>query len=129
MLKILLAATDRQRLAGLKTALEEHDDIRLFHAGSGDEALVTAKADKNIDLAVADEQLGDMSGLEYAERLLAVSAMISTAVVSPLDADEFHEVSEGLGVLMQLPPLPGKREADQLLARLREIVRLTRPGN
>ena len=34
---------------------------------------------------------------------------------------DFHEASEGLGILMQLPVDPGKKEADQLLDHLKRI--------
>ena len=33
------------------------------------------------------------------------------AVISSLSPDEFHHLSEGLGVLAKLPPLPGRQDA------------------
>ncbi len=127
MLKILLITDIPTRLATLKKALEKHDDVSLFQAASGDEALAMAREQKDFDLAVADDQVGDMSGLEFAEKLLSVSAMINSAVVSSLSGDDFHEASEGLGLLMQLPEQPGESDAKELLTALRKIVQLTRP--
>ena len=40
-----------------------------------------------------------------------VNAMVNTAVVSPLSDEEFHEVSEGLGILGRLPNEPGMSDA------------------
>ena len=47
--------------------------------------------------------------------------MINSAAVSPLSPEEFHEASEGLGVLVQLPVDPGKFEAEDLLKRLKNL--------
>jgi len=47
--------------------------------------------------------------------------MINCACVSPLPPEDFHETSEGLGVLMQLPVNPGKFEAEDLLKRLKNL--------
>jgi hypothetical protein len=53
--------------------------------------------------------------------LLMVNAMVNTAVVSPLSDQEFHEASEGLGVLARLPLMPDKRDAARLLHKLRQL--------
>ncbi len=76
---------------------------------------------------VVDDTLPDMNALELLRRLLTVNAMISTAVQSGLAAEEFHEASEGLGVLLQIPSAPGKEHAADLLASLERIGMLT-PG-
>lgn len=47
-----------------------------------------------------------------------INAMVNTAVVSPLSDEEFHEASEGLGILVRLPLEPGADEACELLRRL-----------
>ena len=52
--------------------------------------------------------------------------MINCAVVSTLSSADFHEASEGLGILMQLPAEPGKKEADQLLEHLKKIQSYTK---
>jgi DNA-binding response OmpR family regulator len=70
---------------------------------------------------VVDESLPDMSALELVRRLLTVNAMINTAVVSGLGADEFHEASEGLGILCQIKPPAGKTHAEDLFTRLQRV--------
>jgi hypothetical protein len=42
-------------------------------------------------------------------------------MISPLDPKEFHEVTEGLGVFMQLPVSPGAGEAAKMLQLLQSI--------
>jgi len=56
--------------------------------------------------------------------LLMVNALVNTAVVSPLADEEFHEASEGLGILCRLPLTPGAGEATDLLHQLRKVLGL-----
>ena len=42
-------------------------------------------------------------------------------MVSTLPAEEFHEVTEGLGVFMQLPVNPGAEEAAKMMQLLESI--------
>ena len=77
-----------------------------------------------LDLVVVDEKLGDMTGIEFIETLVSVNPMINCAVVSPLPSDDFHEVSEGLGILAQLPVQPGAKDAEDLLKLLNNLKKL-----
>ena len=124
MLKLLLVSLDKDSLSGLASALVEHGDVDLSWVGSGQSALEIA-SDTVIDLVVTDERLGDMTGLEFAARLLSVNPMINCASVSRLSSDNFHEVSEGLGLMAQLPVQPDKEHAEELLQRLRYLKSLT----
>ena len=123
MLKLLLVSPDENSLSGLASALKEHDDVELFQAKSGEAGLLMAP-DAAIDLVVTDESLGDMTGLEFAERLLSLDPMINCASVSRLSSESFHNVSEGLGIMAQLPVQPGKESAEELLERLRSLKNL-----
>ncbi len=76
-------------------------------------------------LVVTDEQLSDMTGLAFVEKIVSTNPMINCAAVSRLPADAFHEASEGLGILMQLPPDPGSIHAKELLERLENILNLS----
>jgi CheY-like chemotaxis protein len=107
MLKLLLVSPDKDSLSGLASALVEHGDVDLSWAKSGQSALEIA-SDTVIDLVVTDEELGDMTGLEFADRLLSVNPMINCASVSCLSSDNFHEVSEGLGLMANCPSNPIK---------------------
>ncbi len=82
-------------------------------------------SETSVDLVVTNEELGDMTGLEFANKLIRVNPMINCAVLSPLPSDEFHEASEGLGVFAQLPLRPVKEDAEKLLKHLKNLKNLT----
>ncbi len=92
-------------------------------AASVEKALHLA-SENAVDLVIADEQLGDKTGLDLAAGLLSVNPMISCAAVSRLTPEKFHETSEGLGIMAQLPIHPCKEHAESLLHRLRQIKNL-----
>ena len=106
-------------MTALKTALEESDVLTTW-AESGSYAL-SLLAERDVDLIVTDENIGDMTGLEFIKTAIAQKPMINYAAVSSLLPDDFHEVSEGLGILMQLPVNPGQKDAQELLERLKII--------
>ena len=124
MLKLLLVSPDKDSLSAFASALVKDADVDLSWAESGERALEIA-SDTNIDIAVTEESLGDMTGLEFAGRLLSVNPMITCASVSSLSPEDFHEASEGLGLMAQLPIQPGKELAEELLQRLRYLKGLT----
>ncbi|MCK5230878.1 MAG: response regulator [Desulfobulbaceae bacterium] len=124
MIKLLLISPDKDSFSGMDSALSRHNEVETEWAESGNRALELA-SDIAFDLVVVDENLGDMTGLEFAKRLLPVNPMINCAAVSPLEPKEFHEVSEGFGILMQLPLRPGEQEAEDLLERLGKILNLS----
>ena len=120
MFKLLMVSPDKNSLSGLASALAEYGDVDLSWAEYGKEALDIA-SNNTIDLVITDEWIGDMTGLEFAERLLTVNPRISCASVSQLSPDEFHAASEGLGLMPQLPDQPGREDAEKLLQHLRSL--------
>jgi CheY-like chemotaxis protein len=120
MLKFLLVSPDEDALSKLASAITKHGDVDLSWAESGRQALdMISRA--AVDLVVTDESLGDMTGLEFARQLLSVNPMVNCASVSSLSPEDFHEASEGLGLLAQLPIRPGEKQAKDLLQRLRSL--------
>ncbi len=124
MMKLLLVTPDRDPFAEFSSALLKNSDVELSWAESGRKALDRVSGE-SCDLVIVDEKLGDMTGIELIKNLLAVNPMINSAAVSPLTADAFHEESEGLGVLTQLPPRPGKKDSEDLLNKLKTLKALT----
>jgi CheY-like chemotaxis protein len=120
MMKLLLASPDKGSLSELASAFKEHVDVELLTTESGEKALAMV-SENAIDLVVTDEELGDMTGLEFARRLISLNPMINCATVSGLEPERFHEVSDGLGLMDQLPIRPGKEDAERLLRNLRLI--------
>jgi CheY-like chemotaxis protein len=121
MLRLLLVSRDKDSLSGLSSALEANKDVTLEISTSGEKALAMLSA-RAVDLVVADEDLGDMTGLELARSLLKINPMINCAIVSSLPHNEFHEVSEGLGIMSQLPKKPGVTDAEKLIQTLKQIM-------
>jgi two-component SAPR family response regulator len=125
MLKLLLLLNrDNHSLSRLCSALRGQDDIELEVSESGEKAL-TMLSSMAVDLVVAEEDLGDMTALEFARRLLKINPMINCAIVSSLPHEEFHEASEGLGIMAQLPKQPGAEDAEFLVKTLKQIKGLT----
>ena len=124
MIRLLLVTPYRKSLLELASAMEKYDDVELTWTDSGQKAL-DKLSETSVDLVVIDKDLGDMTGLEFAEKLLRVNPMINSAVLSSLPSHEFHEASEGLGVFAQLPLQPAKKDAEKLLKGLRNLKDLT----
>jgi len=110
-------------MSAFKAGLEEND-AQIKWAESGSYAL-SMIAERNFDIVVTDENLGDMTGLELIKTVIAQKPMVNCAVVSSLLSEDFHEASEGLGILMQLPVNPGHEYAEELLEHLKKILNLS----
>jgi len=126
MIKLLLVTPDKGPFNEFALALAHNDDVELSWAESGQRAL-DMLSNTPLDLVVVDEKLGDMTGMEFIETLVSVNPMINCAAVSPLPSDEFHEISEGLGILAQLPVQPGANDAEKLLKLLFHLKNLLQP--
>lgn len=124
MIQILIVSSNKQTLTGFASSLEELGNTMISWAGTGAAALDAVSKEK-CDLVVADEVLEDMTGLDFIRKLVTVNPMVNCVAVGGLTAEDFHEASEGLGVLMQLPPSPGKADADKLMQSLNDILALT----
>jgi len=126
MIKILLVTFESEPFSEFAWVLKQKDDVELSWAANGQEALETI-SDNPVDLVIVNENIGDMTGIEFMKKLLPINPMINCAAVSPLPSEEFHEASEGLGVLVQLPVAPGKLDAKNLLKRLDDLKNLLKP--
>jgi CheY-like chemotaxis protein len=123
MQHILLVSRNTTSISALKTGFEENDGQTAW-AETGSQAL-SKLSERNYDLVVTDENLGDMTGLEFIKALIAQNPIVNCAVVSSLLPEDFHEASEGLGILMQLPVTPGHEYAEGLLEHLKKILNLS----
>lgn len=120
MENLLLVSSGKAPLSDLASALEKDKDVDVSWAKSGLEALKSVSGSA-FDLVITDETLADMTGLELAGKLLSVNPMIHCASVSTLSQREYHERSEGLGLMDPLPDRPGEKDGERLLQNLRQI--------
>ncbi len=124
MIRLLFVGSGAHLFEEMMQALQEDRSVVIEQAGSGSDAL-TGLTNCSVELVVAAEQLDDMTGLEFARSLVLQNPMVTCALVSSLNDDDFHEASEGLGILAKLPPDPGELDAIRLLKKLRVISGLT----
>ena len=123
MIPVLLAGSDKAFIPGFLNAFE-NNNIQVLQTESGSQA-ISMVSELDFALLIADEILTDMSGLELVKKLLSMNPMINCALISPLSSEDFHEVSEGLGIIMQLPPEPDKIHGENLLEHLNKILNMT----
>jgi DNA-binding NarL/FixJ family response regulator len=121
MLRIVLATARPQAFQAFAEALSSNPKVQLEIVGSGAEALEATRSAAP-ELVIIDTGLADNEPLELVQKLLVVNAMVNSAVVSPLTEEEFHEASEGLGVLGRVPQEPGRKDAADLLDKLRTVL-------
>jgi DNA-binding response OmpR family regulator len=123
MLDIILATARPEAMPVFLEALSSDKEIHLKRVRSGNEALAAVNASAP-HLVVIDSELPDTDPLGLVQKLLMVNAMINTVVISPLSEEEFHEKSEGLGVLGRLPMQPSSSDAAALLQKLHRVLGL-----
>lgn len=127
MIRILFAGRDLGSVPAFKSVLDQNG-IHATHMDSGQKTLAAIAA-HGFDLLIADENLGDMTGLELIEFVVTKNPMLNCAAISSLSSDDFHEASEGLGVLMQLSLEPDQGEVEQLLEHLGKIQSFTQKSS
>lgn len=121
MLRIVLTTSRPNTIQAFTAALATNPEVDLKCVVSGAEALEAARTPAP-HLVIIDSHLPDTAPLDLVQKLLLVNAMVNTAVVSSLSDEEFHEVSEGLGVLGRVPEKPGRSDADDLLHKLKSLL-------
>jgi DNA-binding response OmpR family regulator len=121
----LLVCDGPDKLNGLEEGLAAVTGTTIMRMHSGSEAL--AALEKNTlkaDLIVVDETVDGQPGKSLIERMVAVNAMVNTALVSALSDEDFHEYTEGFGVLMRIPREPGPAEATRVVEHLSKVLSL-----
>jgi DNA-binding response OmpR family regulator len=119
-MQIMIASPRRDALQNFIESLANEPDIDVSLVNSAEDALAFLRTEAP-ELVVIDEALPDMKPLELATALVQANAMINTAVITSLSGKEFHEQSEGLGVLCGVASPPGRDEALAVVAKLRGL--------
>jgi len=120
MFSVLLVGKEPTLLVGLADELTNRNGYNVVQVGSGKEAL-SLLAKEQVDVVVAAELLSDGPALNFVKDLMKKYPQINCAMANSLPPEEFHEITEGLGVFMQLPVQAGAEEANKIMQFLNSI--------
>ena len=123
MFKIVFLINEKQDFARLAQGFRKVPDCSMEWAESIEEVVKKITAHFS-GLVIVDEKVNGFSNLEIARQMVLANPMIHLALVSSLSHDAFHEASEGLGLMDQLPLQPDKGQADNLLQGLMDLKNL-----
>ena len=123
MIKILVANSLDNSMQELVTVFEQQGDTIVAVVNTGSQVLECLSS-QTFDLVVTAERLQDMPGLGLIKKIIEINPMVNCAAASDLTPEDFHEESEGMGILMQLPVFPRKEHGTALLKRAKEISNL-----
>jgi CheY-like chemotaxis protein len=124
--EILLVTDKRDGFSDLHSSIVSGENMEVRWAEYGNKALAMI-LEGSFGLVIADEQLMDMTGLEFLKQLVSMNPLINCVLVSPLPPKEFHEVTEGLGLVGQLPPNPDTQSVAGLMEKFRKINEMSPP--
>ncbi len=124
MIRVLLIGHEESHLSSLSQKLWQYNNVSVMKFDSGRIGLDLIHYNK-VDFVIADEQLEDMTGLKFVERLVDVNPMMNCALISSLSVEDFHEATEGLGIIAQLPTQPDENQIEEMIHRLNKILDMT----
>ena len=125
MTHILIATPNKDSLMDFSTGFTK-SDVEVSWAEGCEDVFSKLKNNK-FDLLVVDEVLSDIMGLECIEKVIFENPFLNTAAISSLSPKDFHEESEGFGVLMQISVNPDSEDGGKLLDYLNNILKITNP--
>ena len=121
MIGIMLVGVEKSIQHDFENTVSNWSQMRLFHTTDGQEALdILSK--QNVDLVVINETLSETSGIDLTKLLILKNPLLNCAIVSEMAPDQFHEETEGLGVLAQLKSNTGAEQVSELLEQLMRIM-------
>lgn len=121
MYRFILIDSTGDAFVNMIPALAADNRVSFCQADSGLAAFQIV-SDGTCDLVLAAEQLLDMTGIEFAHRLVGQNPFVNCALVSSMTDADFHDASEGLGILAKLPPAPDAYHAAELIRKLESIL-------
>jgi DNA-binding NtrC family response regulator len=117
---IVLASPRVDHWSEFERALRDALHLEVVGFRTGAEALNAVRGKKVIAMVV-DASMEDLTGVALVREVIQINAMIHIAMASDQPETDFHEETEGLGILMQLPPAPDAAAADRLATSLRQL--------
>ena len=120
MYNFLLVSPRADELDDFTAVLTAQPDITLAQVTSGEEMMKIIR-DQSPHLVILDRKIKDRDSLGLVHELLQVDAMINSAMITSMDADSWHEISEGLGMMPPVPDPPSEKDALVLLKNFRRM--------
>ena len=120
-MRILLVYREGVLLQSFKEVLQQHAEVVENHVASSSLQMI---AEKKVDAVAVGEQLEGMTGIEFIEALVKVNPFINTALSSGLTPADYHEATEGQGVLVQLAVQPNESDAELFVEKLKKVASL-----
>lgn len=122
MARVLMVSREKNIFSEIKTGFEKNN-ISSDQVATAEQAF-SKIAKEAFDLVIIEEQLPDMSGRQFVEKLVMTNPMLNCVVASDLSHEAFHDAYEGYGVLMQFPMSPGEKDFQSLMTHLNTIARI-----
>ena len=119
MPQIVILTSRESHFAPFSRQLAESPECRVQWA-SALESIDLAMG-KAPDLLIIDTNIDDGSALDIAQKVIRVNAMVNMVVVSDLSEEDFHEASEGLGIMARISDPPDAEDAPRILELLRQM--------
>jgi DNA-binding response OmpR family regulator len=120
MKHILLVTSRENQFSEFMDGLTREETVEIITAASSKEALESLSVAVP-HLVIIDEIVDGVSGMKIARDILMKNAMVNQVLVSTLSPEAFHEASEGLGIMAQLPPEPDAAQAKNVLEILKKM--------
>jgi len=118
MRDIVLVTTEPNNLRVLAKRLKKDLQVEIRFVKTRVEAIKAAST-ATPALMILDAQSNAKRVFQLVRDLIMVNAGIPIAVVSQMPEKEFEAAGEGLGILAQLKPNPGRPEAQMLISKLK----------
>lgn len=118
MRDIVLVTTEPNNLLVLAKRLKKDLQVEIRFVKTRVEAIKAAST-ATPALMILDAQSNAKRVFQLVRDLIMVNAGIPIAVVSQMPEKEFEAAGEGLGILAQLKPNPGRPEAQMLISKLK----------
>lgn len=122
-INIILISDKKGTFAELEKELANHQQFLITYIDKF--AQVTERIQKNkVDVVVVAEQLGSQGGFEFVQEIVKLNPFINCALASSLAHDDFHELTEGYGIFMQLSSNPTRKEGTELFEKIAKLYQL-----
>ena len=120
MYTLLLVSPRMGDLSNFTDTISAQPDIILHQVDSRKDTLRMVQEQKP-HLVIIDQEIREKNPLDLVMEILVINAMINTAMITSMDADEWHEKSEGLGMMPPISNPPTEKDAHALLESFRKM--------